>query len=266
MAPKKKKKRGDDPPSFSSDCKCLLHQQWSTQDKRAYSILKIQPCNHIENETSNGRKNSDASRARRHALCRTCYDTFRSKVAFQSASEKEEGSVEISNAANDHESDSEKSEEITDDDDEPPIPPRMTFTEQMTATINNLISLIDEANRDELTAVEMNMKRLLDLYYNRVCSRYAVNDTITRTLSVLKEADDKVLATIENQHIWDDITYLIGERLCRGSVYKDGMELMNCYKDKSFYINLDLDEFIKNRNRLVFMFLSGISGNLHFFL
>ena len=108
----------------------------------------------------------------------------------------------------------------------------------------------------------MYMKRLLDLYYNRVCSSYAVNDAITRTLSVLKEADDKVLVTIENQHIWDDITYLIGERLCRDSVYKDGMELMNCYKDKSFYINLDLDEFIKNRNRLVFMFLSGISGNL----
>ena len=154
---------------------------------------------------------------REDMLCRTCYDTFRSKLAFQSASEKEEGSehVEISNAANDHESDSEKSEEITDDDDEPPIPPRMTSTEQMTATINNLISLIDEANRDELTAVEMNMKRLLDLYYNRVCSSYAVNDAITWTLYVLKEADDKVLVTIENQHIWDDITYLIGERLCR---------------------------------------------------
>ena len=40
MAPKKKKKRGDEPPIFSSDCKCLLHKQWSTPDKRALSILK----------------------------------------------------------------------------------------------------------------------------------------------------------------------------------------------------------------------------------
>ena len=55
-------------------------------------------------------------------------------------------------------------------------------------------------------------------------------------------------------------TGLIGEKLCKEKVYKDGKALQTCCKNKSFSTNLNILRFIKERNKLLVCFLCGVSG------
>ena len=55
-------------------------------------------------------------------------------------------------------------------------------------------------------------------------------------------------------------TGLIGEKLCKEKVYKDGKALQTCHKNKSILTNLNILRFIKERNKLLVRFLCGVSG------
>ena len=55
-------------------------------------------------------------------------------------------------------------------------------------------------------------------------------------------------------------TGLIGEKLCKEKVYKDGKAPQTCYTNKSFLTNLNILRFIKERNKLLVRFLCGVSG------
>ena len=62
------------------------------------------------------------------------------------------------------------------------------------------------------------------------------------------------------EHLWEKLTGLIGEKLCKEKVYKDGKAPQTCYTNKSFLTNLNILRFIKERNKLLVRFLCGVSG------
>ena len=64
----------------------------------------------------------------------------------------------------------------------------------------------------------------------------------------------------QKKHLWEKSTGLIGEKLCKGKVYKDGKALQMCYTNKYFLTNLNILRFIKERNKLLVRFLCGVSG------
>ena len=62
------------------------------------------------------------------------------------------------------------------------------------------------------------------------------------------------------EHLWEKLTGLIGEKLCKEKVYKDGKALQTCHKNKSVLTNLNISRFIKERNKLLVCFLCGVDG------
>ena len=94
---------------------------------------------------------------------------------------------------------------------------------------------------------------------------------------ILKKVQDKMKQVLEEliflleeksydsscngkDHLWEKLIGLIGEKLCKEKVYKDGKALQTCYKNKSFLTNLNILRFIKERNKLLVRFSCGVSG------
>ena len=115
--------------------------------------------------------------------------------------------------------------------------------------------------------------QIINEYTNRIDS----NKTEKQSCTSSKTVPDKVEHVLEEliflleeksydylcdgkEHLWEKLTGLIGEKLCKEKVYKDGKALQTCYKNKSFSTNLNILRFIKERNKLLVCFLCGVSG------
>ena len=59
----------------------------------------------------------------------------------------------------------------------------------------------------------------------------------------------------DKEPLWQRLLYLIGDKLCKEPIYKDGLQLQSKYKDSKFLINLDILTFVKERNQLLVRFL-----------
>ena len=62
------------------------------------------------------------------------------------------------------------------------------------------------------------------------------------------------------EYLWEKLIGLIGEKLYKENVYKDGKALQTCHKNKSFLTNLNILRFIKERSKLLVRFSCGVSG------
>lgn len=63
-----------------------------------------------------------------------------------------------------------------------------------------------------------------------------------------------------NENLWANLIFLIGNKICNKEIYKDGLTISKKYKDVNFLIQQDVDRYIKERNRLLVLFLCGVTG------
>ena len=138
---------------------------------------------------------------------------------------------------------------------------RSDYEKELSAAFDKIESLLQQQmTTTSIDIARRRMKSIADRYYLSYCNNMQ-NELLSRLVEVLKNERNDLLSN-ENAALWQDLAYLIGERFCRKEVYADGRTLMNKYKDNSFYVNLDMNKYIMERNSTLVNFLSGLSGKV----
>lgn len=88
---------------------------------------------------------------------------------------------------------------------------------------------------------------------------YTTNQLLTLLIQQLQSRSFSELND-DNEHLWAQLLFLIGDRLCRQPVYEDGIAIKSLYKDKQFLIDLDIQKFIRERNQNLVQFICSLTG------
>lgn len=84
-----------------------------------------------------------------------------------------------------------------------------------------------------------------------------IEKSITDLIELLENCDHDDIINPTTNTLWEKLMFLLGEKLCRENIYKNG--LGKC-KDTKFLTDLDISKFIKEGNSLLVMFIFGFSG------
>ena len=82
-------------------------------------------------------------------------------------------------------------------------------------------------------------------------------------IELLENCDRDDIINPTTNALWEKLMFLLGEKLCRENIYKDGLPSAGKYKDTKFFTDLGISKFIKERNSLLVMCIFRFSGIDH---